>query len=221
MLEGVLLGLLDGSDEAPLLVTHRNDVRPQAPYELHSLLAHPIRHEYRHMMAQRPPYGREGDPRVSTGGLDDGVSRLDLPGGIGVLQDVQGHAVFDAGREIHVLGLGVDHPLFPVVDKADLQQRRVADEVPKPEKARLRQPLQSLSLIHHSPRGFPERLCRPPLLTRSHTQTGPKGRKLRSRIVYWKAGWTGYDEAPAQRDLRGGLCPSESEWANRSIFDDR
>jgi len=81
------------------------------------------------MVAQRAADCRERNSGVSAGRLCDRVAGIDAVLLVGFLQNVKGHAVFDAAGQVEMFGLCIDHPLFPAIQKTNREQRRVADHV--------------------------------------------------------------------------------------------
>src|SRR5205814_1676681 len=80
-------------------------------------------------MAQRAADCREGNSRVAAGRFGDRVARIDSVLLIGFLQDVKSHPILYAAGQIEMLGLCMDHALFPSIQKTNSEQRRVADHV--------------------------------------------------------------------------------------------
>src|SRR5437899_9858310 len=103
-----LLRHSDTSKETALLFADRNDVSAVASNQIPALMAHPIGHENGYRMAQHGADGGKGYTRIPARGFRDHTAGMYFPLFVGLLEDVQRHAVLDAARHVQLFGLGVD-----------------------------------------------------------------------------------------------------------------
>ena len=132
--EGARVGVLhrigpgDGPEKAAIGFADEHDRRAEAGDQRNPLAAHPVGHEHRHRVSQRPADGGKRDPGVAARRFGNGVARRDGAGLVGALQDMQRHAVLDAAGQVEWLVLGVNGARRAVDQERQREQRRVADQ---------------------------------------------------------------------------------------------
>ena len=112
----------------------RRTSAPEAPDQVDAFAAHPVGHEYVDRVTERPTQRGERDAGVAARGLGDRCSASERSGLVAAHEDVEGHAILDAAREVQVLGLRVDASSDAAVGKVDAEQRRVADKMRQAER---------------------------------------------------------------------------------------
>ena len=88
------------------------------------LKGHLVGHHRPHVMAAGPGHGREADPGVARGGLDDAPAVADLPAALEVAQHRPGRPVLDRAEGVHPLQLGVEDEVRRGVHPVDPHHRR-------------------------------------------------------------------------------------------------
>jgi len=124
-----LLGQRDAAEEAAFVAADQAHGGAEAADQVLALLAHPVRHEDRHRVAQRAADRGEGDAGVAAGGLGDRRAGRECHPRVRAGEDVQRHAVLDAAGVVQVLGLGVDRARAAAEGDVDGDYRGVADQV--------------------------------------------------------------------------------------------
>ena len=125
----MLLRHPDAAEKAPFLAGDRANLGTEAADQVNPLPAHPVRHEDRDRVAERPADAGDRDAGVAAGSLDDRSARLEHAPLVATPDDVQRHAVLDAAGHVQVLGLGVDRAGLAAKLALDREDRRVADQV--------------------------------------------------------------------------------------------
>jgi hypothetical protein len=125
---GELLRHPHAPDKASLLVAHRHHPGAKAGNQVTPLVTHPVGHEDRHRVTERPTDGSKRDPAVPAAGLRDRVPGRESPGAVGLLEDVQRHPVLDAAGEVQGFELRKDRSRCAAPLVMDREQRRVPDQ---------------------------------------------------------------------------------------------
>ena len=121
-----LVGAFDATQESAFFFRNEVDVRTEALDERDSLGTHPVGHEDRYGMSQRPADRGKGDAGVAARGLHDEIARSQNPVAVTLGDDVQRHPVLDAAGHVEILGLGVEHAWPAAIGEVDGQEWRVA-----------------------------------------------------------------------------------------------
>ena len=134
-LAGQLLRPLDTAQESAFLPGHGMNGGPERTDEVHSLHAHPVRHEDGHRVPEGSSDGGERNACVTARGLDDESSGLNRSPLVRAAQQVKGHPVLHAPGHVEVLTLGEDPTRSPPETVIDGEEWRVAYEAAQAVKA--------------------------------------------------------------------------------------
>jgi hypothetical protein len=152
-------GEIERAEKSALLAADQLQLGAKPGEQTTPLLAHPVRHENRHRMAETSAHRRQRDTGIAAGYFNDRLARPQAAFSPRPQQDRRRHPVFDRAGHVQELGLCINHRPHALDRKVNRDQRGLADH--RGKRARRRRRFGRLGCVRHRHRPIEFRDFRP------------------------------------------------------------